>query len=73
MLWTIALLRRNSDAAHAPHHSPTAIEKQRLPQPNTGVESARELFMAGVPVSGMIGLAVVAGVMLLIGMVQCRR
>ncbi len=37
------------------------------------IDSVRELFMGGVPVGGMIGLAVAAGVMLVIGTVQFRR
>ena len=37
------------------------------------IDSARELFMGGMPVEGMIGLAVAAGVMLGVGTVQFRR
>jgi hypothetical protein len=37
------------------------------------IDSVRELFMGGVPVSGMIGLAVAAGGMLVIGTEQFRR
>jgi len=37
------------------------------------IDSVRELFMGGMPVGGMIGLAVAAGVMLVIGTVQFRR
>ena len=36
------------------------------------IDSVRELFMGGVPVSGMIGLAA-AGVMVCVGTVQFRR
>ena len=45
----------------------------RLNPVSYAIDSARELFMGGVPVSGMIGLAVAAGMMLLIGTVQFRR
>jgi ABC-2 type transport system permease protein len=37
------------------------------------IDSVRELFMGGMPVAGMVGLAVAAGVMLVIGTVQFRR
>jgi ABC-2 type transport system permease protein len=37
------------------------------------IDSVRELFMGGMPVAGMAGLAVAAGVMLVIGTVQFRR
>lgn len=37
------------------------------------IDSVRELFMGGMPVVGMAGLAVAAGVMLVIGTVQFRR
>ncbi len=37
------------------------------------IDSVRELFMGGMPVTGMAGLAVAAGVMLVIGTVQFRR
>jgi ABC-2 type transport system permease protein len=37
------------------------------------IDSARELFMGGMPVVGMVGLAVAAGVMLGVGTVQFRR
>ncbi|HJH31519.1 MAG TPA: multidrug ABC transporter permease [Methanosarcinaceae archaeon] len=37
------------------------------------IDSIRELFMGGMPVEGILGLAVAAGVMLWIGVVQFRR
>ncbi|MCJ7623633.1 MAG: ABC transporter permease, partial [Anaerolineaceae bacterium] len=37
------------------------------------IDSVRELFMGGMPVAGMVGLAVAAGAMLVIGTVQFRR
>jgi len=57
----------------APPLSHCDREAARPPQPDIVIDGARELFMGGVPVSGMIGLAVAAGVMLLIGTMQFRR
>ena len=37
------------------------------------IDSIRELFMGGVPVEGIVGLAVAAGVMVGVGVVQFRR
>ncbi|KAF5412277.1 MAG: hypothetical protein C5S43_02125 [Candidatus Methanocomedens sp.] len=37
------------------------------------IDSVRELFMGGMPVAGMVGLAVAAGVMVGVGVVQFRR
>ncbi|MBW2662944.1 MAG: ABC transporter permease, partial [Deltaproteobacteria bacterium] len=37
------------------------------------IDSIRELFMGGLPVEGMVGLAVAAGVMVGVGIVQFRR
>jgi ABC-2 type transport system permease protein len=37
------------------------------------IDSVWDLFMGGMPVRGMIGLAVAAGMMLVIGTVQFRR
>ena len=37
------------------------------------IDSIRELFMGGIPVEGMVGLAVAAGVMVCVGVVQFRR
>jgi hypothetical protein len=48
-------------------------ERKAAPQPNIAIDGARELFMGEMPVSGMIGLAVAAGVMLFIGTVQFRK
>ena len=37
------------------------------------IDSIRELFMGGIPVEGIVGLAVAAGVMVCVGVVQFRR
>jgi ABC-2 type transport system permease protein len=37
------------------------------------IDSIRELFMGGLPVEGIVGLAVAAGVMVGVGVVQFRR
>ncbi|MBN2489039.1 MAG: ABC transporter permease [Methanosarcinaceae archaeon] len=45
----------------------------RLNPVSYAIDSVRELFMGGVPVEGMIGLAVAAALMLAVGTVQFRR
>ena len=37
------------------------------------IDSIREMFMGGIPVEGIVGLAVAAGVMVCVGVVQFRR
>jgi len=45
----------------------------RLNPVSYAIDSTRELFMGGMPVEGMVGLAVAAGVMVCVGTVLFRR